>query len=80
MKAKKLRDVYERYPEAYFIMYCRGLYIEYGKLNDNSPELDVEPSSEVDLYIDDGVLYASFDVDSFFDFSIFLTNKIKDFF
>lgn len=67
-KYKNLRAVYEKYPEAYFIMYCGDFYIEYGVLNDDSDELDIEPyNQDVNLYISDGVLYASFDVESFFD-------------
>lgn len=67
-KYKTLRAVFEKYPNAYFIMYCGELYIEYGTLKEDSPELDIEPSNgEVDIYTLNGVLYASFNVDSFFD-------------
>ncbi|WP_298508407.1 hypothetical protein [uncultured Ruminobacter sp.] len=67
-KYKNLRAVYEKYPNAYFIMYCGEFYIEYGTLKEDSPELDIEPwNGEVNIYTFNGVLYASFNVDSFFD-------------
>lgn len=67
-KYKTLRAVFEKYPNAYFIMYCGELYIEYGELKEDSPELDIEPSNgDVNIYEHDGVIYASFSVDSFFD-------------
>ena len=67
-KYKTLRAVFEKYPNAYCIMYCGELYIEYGELKEDSPELDIEPSNgDVNIYEHDGVTYASFSVDSFFD-------------
>ena len=44
-------------------MWCGDWYIEYGKLNADSPELDIEPIGDVRLSTDEnGELTASFDV------------------
>ncbi len=60
---KTIREVWEKYPDAYFIMWCGDWYIEYGKLNADSPELDIEPIGDVRLSEDEnGELTASFDV------------------
>ena len=36
---KTIREVWEKYPDAYFIMWCGDWYIEYGKLNAENGEL-----------------------------------------
>lgn len=65
---KNLREIYEKYPNAYFIMWCGELSVEYGKLKDDSPELDIEPlNGIVRIYEDGDELIASFEVNSFFD-------------